>query len=569
MKFNWFLLLVFISLTACNTENGVKYQYADSPAAIETGKNLFEKNCIACHGFNGDAIGPDLSGVTQEMSPEWLKNFIKNPTAIIESGDPRAKALQEKYKTYMMAFPGLSDDELNAILAYMNTYSKKTEAEAPIAGISDPVPGNVPHSGMNLVLEEILTVPASAEKPPLARINKMDFIPNSSRLFISDLNGKLYELSGKKVELALDIQALMPHFIREPGLGTGFGSFAFHPAFLENGLLYTSHTEDLEQTTPATFPIPENVPAKLRWVITEWTIPDIRTIPFKGTPRTILSVDMYSHIHGMQDLEFNREAEKGSEDYGLLYVCIGDGGAAQDGYSLLLQDIGKIWGSIMRIDPSGKNGKNGQYGYPATNPFANDDKAETLGEIYAYGFRNPHRLTWDKGRLFASGIGQHHIEELNMIQSGANYGWPKREGTFAIIKFSKADQLVALPPDDSINHFMYPVLQIDHDEIAAISGGYVYRGKQIPALTGKYIFGGIVNGKVYFTDADELKPGHLSTYSEMGIIGPKGDQTNFAALTSNKRVDLRFGRDHKGELYIFTKADGKIYKVTGIQRNPT
>ena len=89
----------------------------------------------------------------------------------------------------------------------------------------------------------------------------------------------------------------------------------------------------------------------------------------------------------------------------------------------------------MRIDPAGKNSRNGKYGIPTTNPFVDSKDPLTVKEIYAYGFRNPHRFVWDKSngnRMMATDIGESNIEELNIIENGGDYGWPRREGSYGI-----------------------------------------------------------------------------------------------------------------------------------------
>ena len=89
----------------------------------------------------------------------------------------------------------------------------------------------------------------------------------------------------------------------------------------------------------------------------------------------------------------------------------------------------------MRIDPAENNSKNGKYGIPADNPFVNETDPRAVREIYAYGFRNPHRLTWDptnNNRLMVTDIGEANIEELNIVEKGGDYGWPNREGNFGI-----------------------------------------------------------------------------------------------------------------------------------------
>src|SRR5690606_9862812 len=121
--------------------------------------------------------------------------------------------------------------------------------------------------------------------------------------------------------------------------------------------------------------------------------------------------DMVTGIHRMQELTFNPNSKPGDEDYGWLYIGIGDGGCVQYGYPFLVQDLTKPWGTIFRIDPMGNNSANKKYGIPPGNPFVKNAEPGVLGEIYAYGFRNPHRITWTKaGQMLSSNIGQGRIE---------------------------------------------------------------------------------------------------------------------------------------------------------------
>jgi glucose/arabinose dehydrogenase len=124
---------------------------------------------------------------------------------------------------------------------------------------------------------------------------------------------------------------------------------------------------------------------------------------------------------------------RGDPEYGLLYIGYGDGGANNIKHPELCHHLRSFLGTVMRIDPAGNNSKNGQYGIPSDNPFVNETDPLTVREIYAYGFRNPHRLTWDpsnNNRLMVTDIGEANIEELNIIEKGGDYGWPNREGQF-------------------------------------------------------------------------------------------------------------------------------------------
>jgi glucose/arabinose dehydrogenase len=270
-------------------------------------------------------------------------------------------------------------------------------------------------------------------------------------------------------------------------------------------------------------------------------------------------------IHGVQEITFNPLAKPGDEDYGLLYVGVGEGGAVEEGYPFLAHSKEKIWGTVIRIDPSGRNSTNGKYGIPPTNPFAKEQNTATLKEIYAYGFRNPHRITWSKsGEMFVSNVGHGNIESLNLIVPGHDYGWPIREGSFVVNPYGDLNKVYPLPSNDSIYHVTYPVAEFDHDEGHAICGGYEYWGNAIPALKGKFLFGDIPSGRLFYVDMADIKLGKQAPIHEWRI-SMNGQQKTLKELCGSDRVDLHFGRDAKGELYILTKADGKMYKLVSAK----
>jgi glucose/arabinose dehydrogenase len=242
---------------------------------------------------------------------------------------------------------------------------------------------------------------------------------------------------------------------------------------------------------------------------------------------------------------------------------VGDGGSVENGYAFLTRHPQKIWGTILRINPLGKNSVNKQYGIPDSNPFAKNSDSNTVREIYAQGFRNPNRIGWtNNGLMLATNIGQANIEAINIIQKGHDYGWPLREGRFAIHADGDLNNIYALPANDSIFHISYPVAIFDHDEGNAIEGGFEYVGKAIPELKGKYVFGDIPSGRLFYITLSDIKPGALATVKEW-FVGLNGKRISLRDLCGQNRVDLRFARDDQGELYISTKPDGKIYRLTG------
>lgn len=562
------MVLAICLMSGCFDRSQATYTYSTDSEIIYQGNLLFDNYCAPCHNFKTEGMGPNLAGITRAVSSEWLIDFIRHPMEMIESGDKRAVALYDRYKVSMPGFEMLSENELDAVLAFLHTHKELPETIIRSdwgEPVTDPVSEKIPFSDLRLTVQEFIQMPPTAEKGQRARINKMAPVSSKNkRLFVHDLRGKLYELHNGQSQLFLDLSASRSFFIHEPGHGTGMGSFAFHPGYDKNGLFYTTHTEDPTTSPPADFSYPDSLPIKVRWVLTEWKQQRPEERVFSGTSRELMRVDMVSRGHGFQDIAFRPFALPGEEDYGLLYIGVGDGGSAGQRLSFLTQSKSRIWGNILRIDPQGINSSNGRYGIPMSNPFVGE--IDVLGEIYAMGFRNPHRFTWDEGRMLSTCIGQHFLEEVNLVRKGANYGWPEREGTFRIDKSGSLRTIYPLPANDSMFEFTYPVAQFDHDEAIAISGGYVYRGNAIPELKGKYLFGGIVSGRIFVADASTFQHGTQTPIEEIVLQLEDGQPVFWPELTGNVltghgRVDLRFGMDGEGELYIMTKADGMIYKL--------
>ena len=495
---------------------------------------------------------------------------MRNAPAMIQKGDQRGKQLFEEYKQLMPAFSEIKEQDLDAILAYIHSQQK---APDPLNGVfegamQNPITEKIPKSGSFIQIEHITTAPPTATKAPIARINQMRVLAGgkNDRLFIHDLRGILYELIDTSWQVVFEMKKERPKFIFDPGMGTGFGSFAFHPEFYQNGLFYTTHTEPA-QTAPADFSYPDSIKVTLQWVLTEWKISDPYAKTFGGTSRTLFRVNMVTGIHGVQEIAFNPTVKKGDPDYGLLYIGIGDGGASENRYPFICDSKSRIWGSVLRIDPQGRNSKNGQYGIPATNPYASLSDAVACREVFCRGFRNPNRYTWTPdGRMLIADIGHINIEEINLAVPGGDYGWPYREGTYVIYPKAKMDRVYPLPADDSKNNYLYPVAQFDHDEGKAIEGGFVYTGSLVPELKGKYIFGEIALGRIFYVEPDQLKLGKQATIKELDI--KMGNQlVTILGLNNGIKPDFRLGVGLNQELFIYTKSDGKVYKIVGCHKD--
>ena len=534
------------------------------PVTIAAGASLFSQACSGCHNFRQDGIGPQLRGLTSNVSAEWIQEFIENPQGMISSGNERAVQLFNKYKSVMPSFPTLKENDTKAIIAFLHTYKLTAGERKGSYGkeISNPIADSIEFSGLEVELKTVTQIPASSKngKLPSARITKLASQPVTGDLFILDLRGKLYRLQNNEAVVYMDMSKLKMAFIHEPGLATGFGSFAFHPDFKTNGLLYTTHTES-PASGKADFGYADSIKVTLQWVLTEWKTKKGQDAVFSGTSRELLRVNMVTGLHGVQEITFNPLSKPGNEDYGLLYIGVGDGGSVENGYPFLVHNTENIWGTILRIDPMGRNSINGQYGIPKNNPFVQDQNPRTSREIYAFGFRNPHRITWtSSGEMLASNIGHGDIESLNIVIPGGDYGWPIREGPFLVHPDDDLNKVYPLPENDSTYKITYPVALYDHDEGKAISGGFEYGGKAIPALKGKFLFGDIPTGRLFYVNIDEIKKGKQAPIKEWKI-SLNNTPASLVDICKNKRVDLHFGIDAQGEMYLFTKADGKVYKL--------
>ncbi|KAB1934494.1 hypothetical protein F8271_23310 [Micromonospora sp. ALFpr18c] len=477
---------------------------------------------------------------------------------------------------------------LTALVLVLSTLVA-TPARAADA-VYDPIPEMPVQSRLGLVLSEYASFPQSYPTPAptdqrlmrTARINTVMELPDGSgRRAVPDLNGNLYLVENGVPHVYLDVAATFaPRFFSGRGLGQGFGYVAFHPEFGVNGRFYTIHTELASATT--TVPDYAQPGTVYHGVITEWTATDPGAATFAGTRREVLRIGFGGQVHGIQEINFNPTAKRHDRDYGLLYLAVGDGGLGARNTDP--QNLGLPHGKLLRIDPRGSNSTNGRYGIPATNPFVG--RTGALGEIYAVGFRDPHRFSWDRatGRMYLGHIGEHAVEAIYEVRAGDNFGWSEREGSFVFDRAATnpCDRLFPLPADDERYGYTYPVAAYDHDPAAdwnctadvgvAVAGGFVYRGRALPALRGKYVFGDLVDGRVLYTEANEMRRGRgLAPIHQLALFGAAGGPVRMRDLSGPgapgdpNRVDLRFGTDAAGELYLVAKANGKIWKVTGTR----
>jgi hypothetical protein len=464
----------------------------------------------------------------------------------------------------------------------------------------------------------------------LARVNVMREEPgNTKRFFVSDLNGPLYILdpATRKLTTYLNFNGrgtqtgLFDKLTIDTGFANGFITFQFDPDYTRNGKFYTIHLEDpalpgslqphnISGYTP-TVAIVTPGAIQREAVLIEWTDTNIANSTFEGTARELMRVQLNTLIHPMGDLIFNPTARQGDADWRVLYISCGDGGSGEQQNSsmrLNAQLLDTMVGKILRIIPdlqehtdSSTVSSNGRYRIPNDNPFATTAGARK--EIWAYGLRNPHRLSWDVD-LIAAVVGLHTWETVDIIHKGANYGYPLREGN----ELLKPDDTTGpLPSPDRLPIQTskgvlegtvtpeYPVIQYPHTKEGgdAIAGGFVYRGTLLPTLRGKYVFGDITTGRIWYAEYDAMraaangggeKPAtpvemhslniewNGKSYSSMSPIvetayhargGKDPDIPGNSTVSGASRVDMRLAMDASGEFYLLSKSDGIIRAVIG------
>ena len=396
-----------------------------------------------------------------------------------------------------------------------------------------------PRVGLELIAEGFTS--------PVALISPND---GSHRLFVVDQTGLIWILfSGKRLEEPfLDLRqrvVKLNSFYDERGLL----GLAFHPDFKKNGHFYVSYSAPLQ----AGLSLDE-------WdhttYISELTVS--ANDPNRVDPdseRVLLSMDKPGYNYEAGHIAFGRD--------GYLYIATGDSvrdPATESGK--YAQDTSSLLGKILRIDVNGTADTGQNYLIPADNPFVS---GEGMPEIFAYGFRNPYRFSFDvsasgKLRLFVADVGQAMVEEVDLVEAGRNYGWPIREGTTCFNTQAWSQPLESC----STNGLSDPILAYTHQgDLSAIIGGMVYHGKAIPELAGRYIFGdwGRGNGHLFIAYPPTLGPGSWKI-SEIQI---EGNAPELGQL-------LGIGQDENGELYLLTRTpgvgatgnSGSVYKIVPV-----
>ncbi len=479
----------------------------------------------------------------------------------------------------------------------------------------------------------------------LARVNSIREEPGGTgRLVVTDMNGPLYFLDKKTKALTTYLNfngrdeqpGLFDRFFGDPGYSSGVSQFQFDPDYPRNGKFYTVHMESPSlpgSQRPDTGSVPglsfgpfgyeptaaiaTPGPVLYESVLIEWTDTDRRNSTFEGTAREIMRLQLNYRIHPMGELVFHPTAQRDDPEWRVMYIGNGDGGAGEMRTMVRPnpQRLDTLVGKILRIIPdpgahvaTSTPSENGRYRVPKDNPFAAKPGAHR--EIWAYGLRNPHRLSWAadprnarESHLIAAIVGLRTWEMVSIIRKGANYGYPQREGNQllqpdnAVAPLPSVDRIAVQTGEtvsDDVVVPTYPVVQYGHvpDGGDGIGSGYVYTGKALPALRGKYIFSDLSTGRVWYADfaemlaADDDDPKTMAEMHEVKLSwngqvhdtftpiaqaayqargGKDPDLPGRGTVSGSKRADARFAVDAAGELLVYSKTDGMIRQVVGVK----
>ncbi len=348
----------------------------------------------------------------------------------------------------------------------------------------------------------------------------MVFLKNGDA-WITEQTGKIRVMKNGILtdEVLLDIKSRLPKM--NPGYEErGLLSIALHPQFAANKKFYIFYSTPSTQKSNHTD------------VLAEYISPEGQGMVDANSGRIILTVEKPDGNHNGGCLQFGPD--------GYLYFSLGDGGGQHDQHGEIGngQNLNTWLGKMLRIDINTLAG----YTVPKDNPFVGRTGAKP--EIWAYGFRNPWRFSFNKStaELFAGDVGQDKWEEVDIVKKGANYGWRIVEGTHCHNPASGCD----------VNGITMPIAEYSHAEGLSITGGYVYNGQLLSVLKNKYVFADWT-GPVFYLQ----KQGEKWQRGKIILQNiPEGTR-----ITS-------FSEDTKGELYILTNPEtgpdntaGVIYKI--------
>ena len=522
------------------------------------GRVVYEDNkksrCGLCHAIEGkgNSLGPDLLGVgsrydqagllqsilspSAKIHPDYVASIVVTKAGKVITGIVRTVSetevevavnetekvrlnrseIDEQRPSAVSTMPAglherLSPVEVADLLAYL------VQLRSTVVGTLQDArdPREIPRATVGVTFEPILERDQAFRRPvwfgPLPGHPGVNVV-------IEFHHGRIWLLRG---EIGRQQRTLFADLSRETRAGelTGIMSIAFHPDYIHNRRYF------LKLHSPAS-----SGPLSVNLIERQAAADGLSD---SGEPSQLrLKIPVFSEIHNGGDLAFGPD--------GYLYLGMGDTGPQDDprGHG---QDLTILLGKILRIDVDRTDGELA-YAIPEDNPFR--DRANARPEIWAYGLREPWRISFDRqtGDLWVGDVGQNRFEEVSIVRSGENHGWNVFEGFQPNSnRFSSRDSQY-VPPIFAYNHAVGP----------SVTGGVVYRGTRYPELTGKYLFGDFESRRVWALQQSDRK---IQSITEIG--------------RAPDRI-VSFGADEAGEVYFVGYDQGLIYRLNfrGTDLNP-
>jgi putative heme-binding domain-containing protein len=535
------------SVAAASTNAAASYarfaieNVGDAERGREVFANVQGAACLRCHtaDASGGRVGPDLFAIADKFSRADIIRSILEPSAVIDVGYDTTVIETRDDEEYsgvvkqatdaavdLMGWDGklfhvptasirsrgtttnsfmpaglqksLSLQNFDDLIEYLETLHQPTNSEA------GGMPDHIPQAAHSVALKTFFGSELHFEHPVW-----FGEVPGfTNRFVVLEHAGKSWLIdrtaAGDKKSTFINLSGTVRF-----GGATGLLGLAFHPKFSENHKYYLQYQIETNGTI-FTLLVERKFAADFSGD--------------SGEPgRETLRIRAVTQDHNGGGIEFGPD--------GYLYLGMGDTGPQRDpqGHG---QDLSLMLGKMLRLDvdhPS--NGR--AYGIPSDNPFIND--TNILPEIWAYGLREPWRYTFDpaSGDLWVGDVGQDKYEEVSIVRAGENQGWNVYEG------FTPFSDQYRRPTEK----YIPPVFSYPHRIGVCVTGGYVYRGRNAPAMFGRYIFGDFQVRHLWALTQRDRK---LTSIIQIGDA-----PTRFAA----------FGRDHDGELYLVGYDDGIIYKL--------
>jgi len=368
-----------------------------------------------------------------------------------------------------------------------------------------------PPVGADIATERVFSQ-LLAFNQPLAMIQQPN---NDTRWYVVQRGGLILTFPNDPNVMPADVTvfASLTGIVNSTSDEAGLLGLAFHPEFATNGEVYVSYT---------------GTSGGLQSRVSRFVSQDGGLTLSVGSEQQLLTLQQPAGNHNGGNMAFGPD--------GYLYVGFGDGGGAGD-LNNNAQNTSNLFGTISRIDVDGIP----PYEIPPDNPFAGNTECLTgvsggaeCPEIFAWGFRNPWRWSFDSldEDLWVGDVGQNNWEEIDRVELGMNYGWRVREGAHCFN-----------PSSGCATNFEDPITEYSHALGNSVTGGYVYRGMAITDLVGTYVFGDFGTGRIFGVAAN----------SANGVVADE--------LLDSPHNISSFAEDLDGELYLLDYGNGFIFQI--------